>query len=73
MDIKLDILDRRSNGVWEGMMVFIVLMLVLLVEEEVVAKAVVEAIVFGSGKIIRYSRSTINAYSLLSHAWWVSP
>ena len=23
------------------------------------------------GKIIRYSRSTINAYSLLSHEWWV--
>ena len=47
MDIKLDILDRRSNGVWEGMMVLVVLMLVLLVEEEVVAKAVVEAMMFG--------------------------
>ena len=26
-----------------------------------------------SRKIIRYSRSTINAYSLLSHEWWVLP
>ena len=25
------------------------------------------------GKIIKYSRSTINAYSLLSHEWWVPP
>ena len=24
-------------------------------------------------KIIRYSRSTINAYSLLSHEWWIPP
>ena len=24
-------------------------------------------------KIIRYSQSTINAYSLLSHEWWVPP
>ena len=24
-------------------------------------------------KIIRYSRSTINACSLLSHEWWVPP
>ena len=23
------------------------------------------------GKIIRYSRSTINVYFLLSHEWWV--
>ena len=25
------------------------------------------------GKIIRYSRNTINTYSLLSHEWWVPP
>ena len=29
--------------------------------------------VFKVWKIIRYSRSTINAYSLLSHEWWVLP
>ena len=28
-------------------------------------------VVFSSRKIIVYSRSTINTYSLLSHKWWV--
>ena len=42
-------LDRRSNGDWVGVMV-------LLVEEEVVVEAVVEAMVFGSDTMKVYLR-----------------